>query len=109
MWRLARGLTLAFFLGFSAWSQERYTVEKFPSRTLGERMVRIYLPASYQTNTARRYSVLYLHDGQNVFSFAGANVAFGWGNWELDRTADRIASEGKMQQIIMVAVDNSSA
>jgi enterochelin esterase-like enzyme len=44
-----------------------------------------------------------------VFSFAGTNVAFGWGSWELDRTADRLASERKMQEIIMVAVDNSPA
>jgi enterochelin esterase-like enzyme len=108
MWRFACGLTLAF-LSFSAYSQERYIVEKFPSRNLGERTVRIYLPASYETNMAAKYAVLYLHDGQNVFSFAGTNVAFGWGSWELDRAADRLAAAGKMQEIIMVAVDNSPA
>lgn len=108
MWRFARGLTLAL-LSFSAQSQERYIVEKFPSQNLGERTVRIYLPASYETNTSGHYPVLYLHDGQNVFSFAGTNVAFGWGSWELDRTADRLTAERKMQEIIMVAVDNSPA
>jgi enterochelin esterase-like enzyme len=108
MWRLTCGLALSV-LSFSALSQERYIVEKFPSRSLGERTVRVYLPASYRTNTAGQYPVLYLHDGQNVFSFAGTNVAFGWGSWELDRTADRLASERKMQEIIMVAVDNSPA
>ena len=109
MWRLARGLGLVLFLCFPALCQERYIVEKLPSRNLGERTVRVYLPPSYGTNTAGRYAVLYLHDGQNVFSFAGTNVAFGWGSWELDRTADRRASEGKMQEIIMIAVDNSPA
>jgi enterochelin esterase-like enzyme len=53
--------------------------------------------------------VLYLHDGQNVFSSAGTNGAFGWGSWELDRTVDALCHAGKMQEIIMVAVDNSFA
>ena len=109
MWRFARGSLCLLLLSLSAQSQERYIVEKVPSRNLGERTVRIYLPASYRTNTVANYPVLYLHDGQNVFSFAGTNVAFGWGSWELDRTADRLAAAGKMQEIIMVAVDNSLA
>jgi enterochelin esterase-like enzyme len=53
--------------------------------------------------------VLYLHDGQNVYSSAGTNVAFGWGNWELDKTSDRLAAAGKMREIILVAIDNSPA
>ena len=73
----------------------------------GTRTVRIYLPPSYERAPTRRYPVLYLHDGQNVFSSAGANCCFGWGNWELDKTADRLIAEGRMGEIIMVAVDNS--
>ena len=53
--------------------------------------------------------MLYLHDGQNVFSSAGTNCAFGWGSWELDRTVDALCRAGEMQEIIMVAVDNSPA
>jgi len=71
------------------------------------RGVHIYLPPSYHTEPHRRYPVLYLHDGQNVFSSAGTNCAFGWGSWELDKTADALARAGKMPEIIMVAVDNS--
>ena len=73
------------------------------------RRIHIYLPPSYQTQPQRRYPVLYLHDGQNVFSSAGTNCAFGWGSWELDRTVDALCRAGKMQEIIMVAVDNSFA
>jgi predicted alpha/beta superfamily hydrolase len=73
------------------------------------RTVRIHLPPSYDEQPARRFPVLYLHDGQNVFSSAGTNICFGWGNWELDKTADQLCREGKMQPIIMVAVDNSPA
>ena len=73
------------------------------------RGIHIYLPPSYLTQPQRRYPVLYLHDGQNVFSSAGTNTAFGWGSWELDKTADELSRAGKMQEIIMVAVDNSFA
>ena len=73
------------------------------------RRVPIYLPPSYDRNFSGRFPVLYLHDGQNVFSTAGTNVAFGWGSWELDRTVDELSRAGKMQEIIMVAVNNSAA
>src|SRR6266850_5648115 len=44
------------------------------SRHLGaNRTVRLYLPPSYFKEPSRRYPVLYVHDGQNVFSSAGAN------------------------------------
>jgi len=75
----------------------------------GSRTIHIYLPPSYQTQPQRRYPVLYLQDGQNVFSSAGTNAAFGWGSWDLDRTVDKLGREGKMQEIIMVAIDNSPA
>ncbi len=76
------------------------------SRILNEsRMVRIYLPPSYETERARRFPVLYLHDGQNVFTSAGTNVAFGWGNWQLDTTVDQLSAAGKMQEIILVGID----
>ncbi len=59
--------------------------ESVPSRFPGEpRAVHVYLPAAYAAQTNRNFPVLYLHDGQNVFSTAGSNVAFGWGNWELE-------------------------
>src|SRR6185503_12561305 len=72
----------------------------------GARTVRIYLPPSYDRAPKRRYPVLYLHDGQNVFSSAGTNCCFGWGSWDLDKTADRLIAEERMEEIIMVGVDS---
>src|ERR1043166_4159690 len=72
------------------------------------RFVRIYLPPSYKTAPDKHYPVLYLHDGQNVFTTAGPHAAFGWGPWNLDSTADKLVLEGKMAEIIMVATDCSS-
>lgn len=90
--------------------QPRLSVEKIPSAALGgSRTIRVYLPPSYRDHPNHRYPVLYAHDGQNLFTSAGTNVAFGWGNWELDRTADALSREGKMREIIIVGVDNSPA
>src|SRR5262245_61071662 len=69
------------------------------------RFIRIYLPPSYEREPERRFPVLYLHDGQNTFTTVGTNVAFGWGNWELDRTVNTLCVAGRIQEIIMVAVD----
>jgi predicted alpha/beta superfamily hydrolase len=57
--------------------------------------------------STRRHPVLYLHDGQNVLSSADPGVAFGWGPWNVDTTVERLAAEGRMREVILVAVDNS--
>ena len=82
--------------------------EAMPSAALGgARTVRIWLPPSYDAEPQRRYPVLYLHDGQNVFSSAGPEVAFGWGSWEVDRTVERLVQAGRMREVILVAIDNT--
>jgi len=82
--------------------------ESIESRCLGaKRTIRVYLPPSYAAEPRKRYPVLYIHDGQNVFSTAGTNCCFGWGNWELDRTMDRLCGEKRAREIIIVAIDNS--
>ena len=73
------------------------------------RFIRIYLPADYDKSKNSRFPVLYVHDGQNAFSTAGPHAAFGWGNWELDKTADRLIAENKMRPIIIVAIDCSAS
>ena len=101
---------LIFLAAQAGRAEERFIKRDVPSRFLSPaRTVRICLPESYFQESTRRYPVLYLHDGQNVFSSAGTNICFGWGNWELDKTTDQLSREGKLQQIIMVAVDNSAA
>ena len=74
----------------------------------GRRFVRIYLPPSYETAREKRYPVLYVHDGQNAFTTVGTNVAFGWGNWALDKTVDDLVAAGKIREVILVSVDCSA-
>ena len=71
------------------------------------RTVRIALPPSYTPGEASRFPVLYLQDGQNVFSTAGPHSCFGWGSWQVDRSAARLAAAGRAREVILVAVDNT--
>jgi predicted alpha/beta superfamily hydrolase len=110
MWRNLLGCVLLLLATPMSRAAERFLKQELASRFPGApRPVQIYLPPSYHSESYRRYPVLYLHDGQNVFSSAGTNVCFGWGNWELDKTVDELCQAGKMQEIILVAVHNTSA
>ncbi len=69
------------------------------------RRVLIYLPADYAAPPKRRYPVLYLHDGQNVFDAA---TSFG-GEWGVDETLDQLRQAGQdATGSIVVAVDNGN-
>lgn len=68
-----------------------------------ERNIRIYLPRGYAENTAKRYPVVYFHDGQNVF-FPGGT----FGTWDADRIATYEIAQGRMREAILVAVDNGN-
>lgn len=77
---------------------------QFASRFLREpRDVLVYLPPGYRRSTRRRYPVLYLHDGQNVFDAA---TAFGGVEWNADESAQRLINRRLMEPVIIVAVAN---
>ncbi|HEY0589016.1 MAG TPA: alpha/beta hydrolase-fold protein [Pseudoduganella sp.] len=81
-------------------------VEKFKSPQLGnERTLRIYLPPSYGSDTRRRYPVLYMHDGQNLFDAKSASYGT---EWNMDEVADRLVRQGDMEEVIVVGIDNTS-
>ena len=108
MWRSILPTVLMLLVADHAWGAERLVERTVASRFLkAPRGIQIYLPPSYAQQGERRYPVLYLHDGQNLFSTAGTNIGFGWGNWGLDTTADELWRAHRMQEIILVAVANS--
>jgi len=65
-----------------------------------KRQLRLYLPPGYATSS-KRYPVLYMHDGQNLFDNATAYS----GEWKVDETLDALAKEGKLE-LIVVGIDN---
>lgn len=77
----------------------------FRSKILGNRRdVLVYLPPDYQPTRSRRYPVLYLQDGQNVFDAA---TAFAGVEWGVDETAERLIGEKLIEPIIIVAIANT--
>lgn len=67
------------------------------------RSIRVYVPRNYSPNPLKRYPVLYLHDGQNVFQPGGI-----FGCWNAEVAADQLIRLGWMRETILVAVDNTS-
>lgn len=65
-----------------------------------KRQLRIYLPPGYAAS-GKRYPVLYMHDGQNLFDAATAYS----GEWKVDETLDALAREGRLE-LIVVGIDN---
>ncbi|RJG15467.1 alpha/beta hydrolase [Massilia cavernae] len=65
-----------------------------------KRQLRLYLPPGYATS-GKRYPVLYMHDGQNLFDNATSYAS----EWKVDETLDALAKEGKLE-LIVVGIDN---
>ena len=68
------------------------------------RDVIVYLPPNYDQDDWRRYPVLYLHDGQNLFDSA---TAFGGTEWGVDETAERLILNSKLDPLIIVGIYNT--
>jgi predicted alpha/beta superfamily hydrolase len=71
------------------------------------RDVIVYLPPGYNANKSARYSVLYMHDGQNIFD--GATSFIPGQEWRVDETAQLLISAGKIESLIIVGIYNTGA
>lgn len=67
------------------------------------RTLRIHLPPDYARSPDRRYPVLYVHDGQNLFDAATAYA----GEWGVDEAMDALAADGVAA--IVVGIDHGNA
>jgi predicted alpha/beta superfamily hydrolase len=67
----------------------------------------VYLPPGYDTNKTRRYSVFYMHDGQNLFD--GATSFIPGQEWRADETAESLINAGKIESLIIVGIYNAGA
>lgn len=81
---------------------EIVTLSNVYSKYLGNsRDVFVYLPPSYYEVKTRHYPVIYAHDGQHMFASDAKGTS-----WEMHRTADRLAREGRMGEVIIVAISS---
>ena len=75
---------------------------EFDSTRLGRRhRIRVYLPPGYDENTLKRYPVLYMQDGQNLFF---PDEAFLGNDWHVDETVGVLDTMSVVDDFIVVAV-----
>lgn len=78
--------------------------ESMPSRQVTPRNVDVWLPPDYDGDNGRRYPVLYMHDGQNLFDPA---TSYGGVDWGVDETMTRLIENGEIRPAIVVGIWNS--
>jgi predicted alpha/beta superfamily hydrolase len=85
-------------------------LHRFTSTIYGNtRYLRVLLPDGYDDpgSHERRYPVLYLADGQNLFD--PATSVFGPSEWRVDETVHQLVSAGRISPLIVVGVDDAGA
>jgi predicted alpha/beta superfamily hydrolase len=68
------------------------------------RDVIVWLPPSYEKNSSKRYPVLYMHDGQNLFD---PSTAFTGYDWRVDEIADSLIRMKLIDEVIVVGLCNT--
>jgi enterochelin esterase-like enzyme len=72
---------------------------------LSARPIYVYLPEEAERDHRRRFPVLYCQDGQNLWD--DPHACFGHGGWYLNRIVDELASDDRIEPVILVGIPNS--
>jgi predicted alpha/beta superfamily hydrolase len=105
-YRVPAGATVDVYPYFGTQAGTLLSVPSFWSPQLGNsRTLVVYLPPSYYENRLKRYPVLYMHDGQNLFD--AATSSFGT-EWRVDETINAAVRNGQMDEVIVVGIYNTS-
>lgn len=75
----------------------------FTSEYVDSRTIDIWLPPGYGRADNRRYTVVYMHDGQNLFHPETSFIGVDWG---IDETMARLIDEGSIEAAIIVGIWN---
>jgi enterochelin esterase-like enzyme len=65
----------------------------------------VYLPPAYDQSSARRFPVLYLQDGQNLFDPATSFVP--GMDWHVGQSADELIAAGAIRPLVIVGIYNT--
>jgi predicted alpha/beta superfamily hydrolase len=76
----------------------------FSPQLNNSRTLILYLPPSYNQNPLKRYPVIYMHDGQNLFN--AATSSFGT-EWQVDENINSAVAGGRMDEVIVVGIYNT--
>lgn len=78
-------------------------ITNFPSKYVEARNIDVWLPENY--NGKKKFSVLYMHDGQMLYD---ASTTWNKQAWDVDDIAARLIHEGKIKNVIIVGIWNSN-
>lgn len=76
----------------------------FKSKFVDKRNVDVWLPPSYGKDKEKKYAVLYMHDGQNLFD---PKISYGGVDWAVDEVMTRLIAEKKAREAIVVGIWNT--
>ena len=76
-----------------------------PSAHVAARNVDVWLPPGYGSNPGKRYPVLYMHDGQNLFD--PVLSYYSHTDWGIDEAMTKLIAEGRVRDAIVVGVWNT--
>ncbi len=79
-------------------------VKNFEIEGLKPRNLIIWFPPGYKKNADKRYPVIYMQDGQNLFD---PKTSTGFVDWRADETADSLIRRGKIKPVIIVGIYNT--
>jgi predicted alpha/beta superfamily hydrolase len=78
----------------------------FRSRILPDRRdLIVYLPPQYEAEPERKFPVLYLNDGQNLFDPATSYIK--GKTWQVRETADAAIEAGEVEPLVIVGIYNT--
>ena len=76
----------------------------FKSKFVDNRNIEIWFPPDYDKNSDKKYPVLYIHDGQNLFE---SEHSFSNQEWEVDEMMTKLIKENKIKEAIVVGIWNT--
>ncbi|OGU36018.1 MAG: hypothetical protein A2068_00185 [Ignavibacteria bacterium GWB2_35_6b] len=80
-----------------------YIHEFYSYNLKNERDIIVWLPPSY-SHSHKRYPVLYMHDGQNLFNPQTSFLGY---DWKVDETITQLLTKKEIEEIIVVGIYNS--
>jgi len=99
-------MLMIYMLSLTGFNKEKGSrIETFTLQSKifnNERIVRVYLPKQY--DGIRKFKILYLNDGQNLF---GDNDFGAENEWRIDEIVDSLISNDLIEPIIIVGIDHA--
>jgi predicted alpha/beta superfamily hydrolase len=103
-----RSIYILIFLCFFGFAQARAATQIITLKSKvfdNERSLRILLPEGYDREREEPYPVLYMNDGQNLYS---AEDSMTGQEWQMDEILPSLIKNGNLEPIIVVGIDTLS-